>query len=107
MDFCKRQKSVFSFFTYFISMINNKHTEEERKAIFEKQTSFDSILSLSVNLFNYAYQSLQSSYRQYCEIFEIGIVEGMLPINWFGVNVEMPSNIEGYLYDLEKKILIQ
>jgi hypothetical protein len=31
----------------------------------------------------------------------------MLPINWFGCNVEMPKNIEGYLYDLEKKILIQ
>jgi hypothetical protein len=34
MDFCKRQKSVFSFFTYFISMIYQKHTEDERKAIF-------------------------------------------------------------------------
>lgn len=34
MDFSKRQKSVFSFFTYFISMIYHKHNEEERKAIF-------------------------------------------------------------------------
>lgn len=107
IDYAKRQKSIFSFFAEFIKKIYHKHNEDERKKIFDKLTSYDSILSLSANLFNFAYQSLQSSYRQYCQIFGVGIVEGMLPINWFGCNIKMPKNIEGYLYDLEKKILIQ
>lgn len=107
MDHNKRQHSIYTFFMYFIRMIYDQHSEEERKAIFKTKVSFDSILCLSANLFNFAYQSLHSSYRQYCSIFGITIVEGLIPINWFGLNVDMPKNIEGFLYDLEKKILIQ
>ena len=106
MNFNKRQKSIYSFFIFFIKRIYEKHNQEENK-IFKSKTSFDAILCLVSNLFNFAYQSLQSSYRQYCSIFGVSLMEGLIPINWFGVNVEMPKNIEGFLYDLEKKILIQ
>lgn len=83
------------------------NTEEVRKSIFINKVCFASILCLAVNLFNFSYTSLQSSYRQYCDIFGVTIIEGLLPINWFGLNAEMPKNILGFLYDLEKKILIQ
>lgn len=107
MDLIKREKSIYCFFAYYVSKIHDMHNEAERKAIFAQTKSFSSILCLSVNLFNFSYASLQSSYRQYCKIFGIGIIDGLIPINWFGLNGEIPKNIEGYLYDLEKKILIQ
>ncbi len=101
MDFQKRKSSIFSFFSYFILKVSESHpNDEERKSIFSSKLSYDSILCLSTNLFNFAYQSLQSSYRQYCQIFEIKIIDAIIPFNWFGLNAEMPKNIEGYLYDL-------
>ena len=75
--------------------------------MFSEDTNFNSILCLAVDLFNFAYQSLQASYRKYCRIFNITLLEGHKPINWFGKNVSKPKNIEDYLYELEKKILIE
>ena len=100
MDYCKRERSIFCFFAYFIQKIHDSHNEEERKAIFSQKISYSSILCLSANLFNFAYCSLQSSYREYCHVFGIELIEGLIPINWFGLNADMPKNIEGYLYDL-------
>ena len=107
MNFNKRQKSIYSFFRFFIRRVHAKHTQQERKALFKSNTSFDAFLCLVTNLFNYAYQSLQSSFRMYCKIFGITLIEGLIPFNWFGANIQMPKNIEDFLYDLEKKILIQ
>jgi hypothetical protein len=107
IDTQKRQRSIYHFFAHFINLISEEHGEAERQAIFEKEESFHSILCLATDLFNYAYHSLQSSYRQYCRIFGIGLLEGQKPINWFGNNCQMPKNIKEYLYSLEKKILIQ
>lgn len=35
------------------------------------------------------------------------LLEGHKPINWFGKHITMPNNIENYLYELERKILIE
>lgn len=107
IDTQKRQRSIYHFFAHFINLVQEEHGEAERQAIFERAESFHSILCLATDLFNFAYHSLQSSYRQYCRIFGIGLLEGQKPINWFGSNCHMPKNIKEYLYSLEKKILIQ
>ena len=107
MDFAKRQRSIYHFFEHFINQIAEVHSEFELIAMFSEDTNFNSILCLAVDLFNFAYQSLQGSYRKYCRIFNITLLEGHKPINWFGKNVTKPKNIEDYLYELEKKILIE
>lgn len=107
MDIPKRQRSIFAFFAQFIRILYNKHEQSDRQTIFSNDDYFNAILCLSTNLFNYAYQSLQSAYKLYCEIFGIGIIVGQIPINWFGLHTDKPKNIEIYLYELEKRILIQ
>lgn len=64
-------------------------------------------MCLATDLLNYAYQSLNTSYRRYCELFEITLLEGQKTINWFGLHLDMPKNIRDYLYSLERKIVIE
>lgn len=98
MDFPKRQASIFRFFEHFIKRIADCHEENEMAAIFGEDASFNSILCLTADLFNYAYQSLSGSYRKYCRIFGVSLLQGHKPINWFGKHVPMPRNLENYLY---------
>jgi hypothetical protein len=107
MDFPKRQLSIYHFFEHFINRIAESHQQLELGAIFSEDCSFNSILCLTADLFNFAYQSLSGSYRKYCRIFGISLLEGHKPINWFGKHITMPKNIENYLYELERKILIE
>lgn len=58
-------------------------------------------------MFNYAYNSTMSSYRRVCEIFEVPLVEALKPINWIGKNILKPTELNTYLYALEKRIVIK
>jgi hypothetical protein len=99
MDFPKRQLSIYHFFEHFINRIAESHQQLELGAIFSEDCSFNSILCLTADL--------SGSYRKYCRIFGISLLEGHKPINWFGKHITMPKNIENYLYELERKILIE
>lgn len=66
LDYQKRQNSIYLFFCHFILKINCNHEPADRAVIFSQKSSFRSILCLSTELFNFAYQSLSGSYRRYC-----------------------------------------
>ena len=106
-DIEKRQRSMEAFFMHFILQIREQHGEDERQEIFRAEAHFDSVLCLATNLINYAYNSLHSCYKQYCQIFGVSLELGPKTLNWFGLKAQMPKNITAYLYDLERKILVQ
>lgn len=73
--------------------------------MFSHKKSFDSILSLSTCLFNYAY-GIKVDYSEICSYFDVGFLNAFKPINWFGKNAELTKDMQIYLYKIEKQLII-
>jgi len=51
-------------------------------------------------MFNYAQSTMVPSYKEYCDVYDISIVDAFKPINWIGKNIEKPRQMDKYLYNL-------
>ena len=98
---------MLAFFKYIIIKIYQDHDQAQNAQMFREVKTFNAILCLSCDIFNFAYSSVITSYRKVCEIFEVPLIEALKPINWIGKNVDKPSELNTYLYALEKRIVIK
>ena len=64
-----RVNDMLSFFKYIIIKIYQDHDQAQNAQMFKEIKTFNAILCLSCDIFNFAYSSVISSYRKQCEIF--------------------------------------
>lgn len=103
----KRKKEIYTLFVYFCCRIADDYAaNSEYKQIFSEVGSFDSVLCISTDLFNFSHNTLSADYYEYCGIFGVSVLSAFKLINWFGRNAELPKGMAVYLFNIEKKIVI-
>lgn len=81
---------------------------ETEKLVLDLGEYLMDVLCLSACLHHYTKRSLNIDYKNYCSIFNTGLINGAKVIYSVGHYVEdIPVSIKEYLYSLEKKIMIK
>lgn len=68
--------------------------------IFGQALNYFSIVCLSNDLFNYANVGFEGSYAKYCQIYEIGLLQGHRAVIWLAKNICLPKTIDSYIYNI-------
>lgn len=102
-----RASQIYSLFLAFLQKMRKGMKQEDFINISGNPSYLDAFLSLTTIIFNYAYKTLELSFQEYCLRFDVSISTGFVPLNWLGVNGDLPKELQLFLFELEERILFE
>ena len=86
-----RSGQVYRLFLAFLLKMRRSIKREDFLHIVSNPHYLDAFLCLTCVIFNFAYKTLDLSFEEYCHHFGITILTGFVPLNWLGVNADLPK----------------
>lgn len=79
-----------------VEMYESKHQE----IIFRDHRPLVAILCLVCAVFSCCYRANKGKFRDYCQMFELSVLDAFKPINWFGRYIKVPDHVSDDVYQI-------
>lgn len=86
-----RSAQVYRLFLAFLLKMRRGLKREDFLNIAANPHYLDAFLCLTCVIFNFAYKTQELSFQDYCAHFGVTLLTGFVPLNWLGVNAELPK----------------